>query len=192
MRLTRLWLGMLALAGVAGAHLLAYTAHTPDPNVRAAFYEMTGHGSPWILGALAFACVVAGCSGLFVVRMRAAQLRGTSDDALSELVVRLAGLQIAGFLLLEGAERLSVGGDALGVVTEPVVLLGVLAQIIIAAIGAFVIRLITIAASYVSARRRRERSASARSFAAATDRHLFSRVACDSRSARGPPNAVLL
>lgn len=192
MRLTKLWIGMLALSGVVFAHALAYLAHAPDPSVRTALLETTGHSRFWLAGAVAFASVIAGVSGLFVERMRAARLRGTTDEAFSAVVVRLSGLQVLGFLLLEVAERLSVGGDAVGVLSEPVVLLGVLAQIIVAFVGAFIIKLVTVVALHVVSRADERAQTTRTAVPPPSAPTLLSRIACDTRSSRGPPVAIPL
>src|SRR5918992_186185 len=53
---------------------------------------------------------------------------------------RLAVFQVLGFLALEGAERAAAGGHVLDALTEPVVALGVLVQVVVALAGALVAR----------------------------------------------------
>jgi hypothetical protein len=132
---TRLWLGGLAAGGAALAHVLAFVGAAPDPLRRGRLLEETGHAAwPAIVSVALAALVVA------LVRFAVGRIR--QDDrlrpgALWRLTAgRLMALQVLGFVALEAVERLA-SGHALGqVLGEPVVLIGVALQVVVALGGA--------------------------------------------------------
>ncbi len=124
----RLWLGGLALSGVAAAHALAYLLVAPDSDHRTALLASTGHGYWWVVEALGLGALVAALAGFAVERLSFGRNGTASGRVWSGVAPRLVFLQIAGFLLLEFLERLIVEGTAAHVLTEPVVLIGVAVQ----------------------------------------------------------------
>lgn len=135
----RLWLGGLAAAGVALTHILAYFLTAPDPHARRELLEQTAHGYWSYASAVALGVLVAGLSGFVVSRVREHAVRPQSGSGLFFFVApRLVVFQAFGFLLLEASERAVAGGldHFLG---EPVVLLGLAVQAVVAAIGALLL-----------------------------------------------------
>jgi hypothetical protein len=134
---TRLWLGGLAAGGVVAAHLVAFFLVAPDPSQRAELLEATGHGAWPVLVSLALGAMVAGLAGFAVGRIREGDApprnlyRGTFG--------RLLALQVLGFVLLEALERLAHRGEVLGLLGEPVVLIGLVLAAATAAVGAALI-----------------------------------------------------
>jgi hypothetical protein len=139
---TRLWLGGLAAGGVALAHVLAFVLAAPDPIRREQLLEATGHGAWPLLVTIATGALVAALAGFAAGRLRddrppAVLYRAT--------VGRLMLLQMAGFLVLEAFERLGTGRGLAGVAglpMEPVILIGLAAQVLVALAGAILVVLL--------------------------------------------------
>lgn len=123
---TRFWIGLLALAGVTGAHALAFLFVAPDPHARTHLLVETGHSTWfWPLTAL-FAALMAGCAGSLASRWR------SRPSSWLGVACALVSLQLGGFTLLEAAERVTSGGSVTELVTQPVFLVGLVAQVLIA------------------------------------------------------------
>ena len=123
---TRLWLGGLAAGGVAVAHVLAFLVVAPDAVLRAELLADSGHGALPVMLSLAMGALVAGLAG-FALR-RAGDDHTPPRALFRSTLVRLAPLHVAGFLVLEAAERLARHdpSELPGFLTEPVVLIGLL------------------------------------------------------------------
>jgi hypothetical protein len=136
---TRLWLGGLAAGGVAAAHVLAFLLVAPDPAQRVALLEATGHGAWPLTVTLAMGVLVAGLAGFAVGRLRENDTR--PRDLYKGTLGRLLGLQIMGFVLLEALERVARHelSAVLGLLGEPVVLIGLVLAAATAAVGAALI-----------------------------------------------------
>jgi hypothetical protein len=136
---TRLWLGGLAAGGAALAHVLAFMVAAPDPLRRQELLEATGHGAWPLVVSLAMGALVAALSGFAVTRIREPHtpLRMLFRGTLARLLV----LQVVGFVLLEAFERLARDEplELLGLLGEPVVLIGLVAAAVTAAVGAALI-----------------------------------------------------
>jgi hypothetical protein len=132
---TRLWLGGLAAGGVVVAHVLAFLLVAPNPLQRGELLEATGHGAWPFLAPIAMGAVVVALAGFASGRSReddpmppAALFRGTAG--------RLVTLQFAAFLLLEALERLAIGHGLTELLREPVIAIGLVAQVLVALVGA--------------------------------------------------------
>jgi uncharacterized membrane protein len=132
---TRLWLGGLAAGGVVVAHVLAFLLVAPNPLQRGELLEATGHGAWRFLLPIAMGAVVVALAGFASGRSRedrptppAALFRGTAG--------RLVTLQLAAFLLLEALERLAAGHGLTDLLREPVIAIGLVAQVLVALVGA--------------------------------------------------------
>lgn len=141
-RRTNLWLTGFALAGVIGAHSLAYLIVVPDAHARRGLLEVTGHGYWPSIVAFGFVALVA--SFVILARRVASGHFGASQAKESEpygpLVLRLLMLQGAGFVTLEAIERVFLAGHPIGeLATEPAFIIGVGLQIVVAVVGALVI-----------------------------------------------------
>ncbi|MGH2657107.1 MAG: hypothetical protein ACRDIZ_10510 [Actinomycetota bacterium] len=134
---TRLWLGGLAAAGVVVAHVLAYWLAAPNPVRREHLLEATGHGAWPILVALTLGALVASMAGFAAGRVREA--RGAPAALIRGTVTRLVTLQVVGFILLEALERLAIGHDLTELLSEPVMAIGLGAQVVVALAGAILL-----------------------------------------------------
>ena len=131
-----LWLPGVALGGVWTTHVVAYLLASPDPHERDALLGATGHGYLSIAGPLAASVLIAGLVGFVVDRLRRSD--GTSSVTFVELAARLIALQVLSFLGLEITERL-VQGAPFGALFQPVVVIGVVLQVVSACVAAIVL-----------------------------------------------------
>jgi hypothetical protein len=137
---TRLWLGGLAAGGVALAHLVAFLIAAPYPVRREELLEATGHGAWPVLVTIAMGGLVAALAGFAAGRLREA--RPASPAVLFRATIgRLVILQVAAFILLEGLERLASGHDLAELWSEPVLGIGLVAQVFVALAGAVLLAL---------------------------------------------------
>lgn len=123
------------IAGVAGAHVIAYAIAYRDPAQRAYVLQQTGHGY-WPV-AMGVACLAA------LVTLAAAIRRGTDIGARGRAPIgmadsvaqigRLALWQIALFAAMESAERLSAGVSPLTLLHSRNFAIGLTFQLILAA-----------------------------------------------------------
>ena len=146
----RAWLSGLAFSGVILAHLLAYVLVAPDDHHRAELLESTGHGSWAIVVGLALAALVATLAGF---ALRVARRPATRPPFWS-CALRLAALQAIGFAGLETVERSLHQGLHPDILVEPVFLIGVVAQLVVAVVGAGLLTLFARAIQHLIARRR--------------------------------------
>jgi hypothetical protein len=128
-------------AGLALSHWLAYLIAVPHAHDRERLLESTGHGY-WPLAAAVAAAL--GLAALVVTGARAvAQARGADlgQRRPGQLVACLAGMQIPAFVLLEAIERLASGAAGLEFVMQAPFLVGLGAQLVVAAlVGVFLTR----------------------------------------------------
>ena len=187
---TRLWLGGLAAGGMAVAHLVSFVLVAPDPVRRQQLLESTGHGAWPVIVSLALGAFVVGLAALAV---RAPPSQGWRSRG--PLVGRLLLLQVVGFLLLEGLERLAVGEGVAGLrglPSEPVILIGLVAQIVSALVAVTVLvfldRVIVALIEFHHPRRRAPRTLA---LPASNDRHHPLPVfAIGPANPRGPPRRI--
>jgi hypothetical protein len=135
-------LGM-ALAGLVGGHLLGYLAAEPDAHAREALLERTGHlylAEVGMFAAIAVAVATLAAAVLGAARRRSRGVRGT--------FARLATLQGVAFVALEMGERLLAGEGLTGL--WPVIPLGLLLQVVLAAGGAAFLGAVQVAARAVA------------------------------------------
>jgi hypothetical protein len=126
--------GGLAAAGVGASHWLAYRLIVPDAHARHEMLEHTGHRYFNALAAVALGVFVASLAGFVVSRCR--REGGQRSASFLALAQRLFVLQAAGWLVLEGAERLVVAHHHSSMFGEPVVWAGLALQIVVAALSA--------------------------------------------------------
>ena len=177
----------LAAAGVVVAHTIAYLLAVPDPNLRAAFLFMTGHEGWSLVVAAAAGILTFGLSG-FVISATTSNPR-TETLTVRSIAIRLAGLQVIGFMALEMAERLLDGRSIAELMTEPVVVIGLLIQFAVAVAGAFLLVGFAWAVDTLLHRRWAPRPRRVRlSFRVPTNDWIPRiRAAADAASPRGPP-----
>ena len=187
---TGYWLGGLAFAAVVFAHRLAYVITFPDPHRRSAVLESTGHHYLPLIAVLSMAALVAGLIGLIAQRfVRAGEAKPGADLSFRSVAVRLALLQCAGFLALEGAERLLSGAGPEQVLAEPATIVGLLVQLVVAVGGAFFVTMFRCAVDRLVRRKEPGEHVSTNSRARPQWRPFPPRfrVATGGATVRGPP-----
>ena len=130
----RVGLGLLSVAGTSAGHYLSYWIAAPDSHHRDELLEATGHAgeSPFlIVGAAALLATL-----IAVLAGRASK----KAPRYGSILMRLAALQTMAFIGLEATERLAVGSSLLESVREPVFILGLGAQLIVAVLGALLLK----------------------------------------------------
>ncbi|HEU4481300.1 MAG TPA: hypothetical protein VFS18_05395 [Actinomycetota bacterium] len=131
---TRASFGCLALVGLIAAHAGAFALVAPDPHRHSSLLATTGHGRWWWIGAVV-ASFAAGALIGPLARRRAA----LGSGSLGSLLL----FQTLAFVILEVSERSLAGIGATSLFGEPAFLLGVGAQVVTAAIGAVLLKLVT-------------------------------------------------
>ena len=136
------WLGGLAAFGIVASHCLAYLLILPDAEDRALFMDATGHHFWGLVFALALAAAMAGMSG-FLARVREpSATQGGRVNLFAFTAPRLMALQVGGFALLEATERIIMGNGS-HAIFEPVVLIGLALQVVVALAAALILSLLT-------------------------------------------------
>jgi hypothetical protein len=120
----RIYLALVGFAGTLAAHSIAYWLVAPDPHHHANLLLSTGHGYWGVVTPLTMGLAVAGIAGALISRSGAGARFGV-------VAARAGVLQLVAFLAMETIERASVGGS-LAVIKEPVVLVGLAVQMLIA------------------------------------------------------------
>jgi len=134
------------VAGTSAAHFLSYFIAAPDPHHRDQLLEATGHAGESPFLTVAIAAVIATCIAVLAGRSRERAPRFLPAFGVLVLV------QTMSFVALELSERALVHASLTEAVQEPVFLLGLGAQAVVAAVGALLIRTLHVAASTVAAR----------------------------------------
>ena len=179
---TRFGLGLLSIAGTTAGHYLSYWFVAPDSHHREELLESTGHAgeSPFLV--LSIAALLATCIAILGGRPR------KHPSGLSGTFLRLAAMQTTAFIVLEGLERIFEGTSPIAAIQEPVVWLGLAAQLVIAVVGAGLLRALQRAAAVVGASRPQPKR-SAIFVAVDGTIVLFSRPSSRPWKARGPPGS---
>ena len=136
-RVKRAWLGGLACAGVVVAHWIAYLIAPPEGHSHAEGLAATGHELWPYFVALAAGGFVTAVSGF--VADRFGEEPGASASALWwHAARRLVPAQVLAFTCLELAERALFAdpGHGGGLLTEPVLWVGIALQVLCALAGA--------------------------------------------------------
>jgi hypothetical protein len=120
----RIYVALLAFAGTLAAHSIAYWMVASDPHHHASLLLSTGHGYWGVVTPLALGLSVAGIAGSLISSSGTVARFG-------DVALRAVALQLLAFLIMETIERATVGGS-LVVIKEPVVLVGLVVQMVIA------------------------------------------------------------
>lgn len=131
----RIYVALLGFAGTLAAHSIAYWMIAPDPHHHASLLLSTGHGYWGVVTPLAIGLSVAGIAGSLISSSGPVARFG-------DVALRAVALQLLAFLLMETIERATVGGS-LVVIKEPVVLVGLVVQVLIALAIAGVLLVLT-------------------------------------------------
>jgi hypothetical protein len=126
----------VASLGLVLGHGLTYALDIPDPSVRAHVLASTGHGYLSTLAQLAAVAAVAGVAALFLGNV----VRPSRSRSFTGTFVLLAAFQVVAFASMEVAERVAAGASLSMLARTGILPLGALLQILIAALGALVIR----------------------------------------------------
>jgi hypothetical protein len=139
-RLRLLTLFATAGVGLLGAHVLGYVALAPETSARAEVLAETGHGYLSRLTEVAVAAAIL--AGLASARLGMLRARGVADGGWSVrfLAVRLSVLQVAGYVVLEVAERVFSDAPVGGL--GAVLLVGIPLQAVVASVAAALIALL--------------------------------------------------
>jgi len=128
---SRLWMGGVAMAGVVFAHVLAYFAAAPHRHGREMLLQSGGHRHWAVVAALAFGALVASLIWFTSQATRPERVWSLGARAFFVSTARrLILLQVSGFVLLEASERLLFGAGFGQVLAEPVVLIGIVLQVV--------------------------------------------------------------
>jgi hypothetical protein len=188
---SRLTIGLLAFAGVLSAHWLAYFLSAPALHEREHLLASTGHGDWSLVGAIGLGALTAALAGIALGCLRT----GSSRLGTTGVAGRLALIQTTGFLVLETTERAAAAGGSLDALTEPVVGLGVVVQVVVAIVGAYLIRFFAAAVERLISPRAAARRRAPRLAGSMCETRISPaprpRIASESRTLRGPPPAPL-
>src|SRR5437588_9286453 len=132
-------LGSAAMLGLAGAHVLDYLLLYRNPVVRSGLLQQTGHAYFGKAFEFAIASAVLAAIGSFAFGMLRAH-HPAERRSMWRAAGMLALIQSGGFVALEAGERLVVNAHT-GQLLK-VTLVGVVLQLIVATITAFVLSLI--------------------------------------------------
>lgn len=172
------------LAAWVAGHYLDYLLLAPDAAHRGHLLSLTGHG---YLSSLTHLAIAGGLIGLFAAAglgwSRGAAGRGPSRWG--GVAARLCALQVIAFVGVELTERLLSGAPFRG--AGLVLALGVALQILTAALGTLLLRLVFVAAETIARQRRWVRAAAEPRLRCSFDRDLTSARALSALGARAPP-----
>jgi hypothetical protein len=138
-----------AAAGLVGGHLLGYLAVAPDPGRRS--FLLAGSGHAYLSKAVVLAAAAAILAATAAAALGAARVHGRTRPGAPggrSVGMRLAGLQVLGFIALEVGERVMAGASLEDLAT--VFGLGVPLQVLVAALGALVLSAVARAAEAVA------------------------------------------
>ena len=189
--LRRLVLGGTAALGVIVAHGAAFVLAAPNPHARQELLASTGHGYWAVAIAAGVGLFVAALAGVVWAGLRTSE-PASPGDVFRRFAARLALLQVVGFVLLEGAERVAVDGSLAELWTTPVLGIGIVAQVLVALVGAALVAALSRAVAVVALALRRAPARPARSLTAtATSVSIWApaHLAVGGLTLRGPPSS---
>lgn len=124
------------MAGVVFAHVLAYFMAAPHRSGREMLLRASGHRHWAVVAAIALGALVAGLIWFTTQATRPDRVWSVGAGAFFVSTARrLILLQVGGFVLLEASERLLFGAGFGQLLSEPIVLIGILLQVV-SALGA--------------------------------------------------------
>jgi hypothetical protein len=127
----------IAAAGLTLGHGLAYAIAPPGTHAREEMLHATGHGYMGFATQVALLAGTLGLASLFLARLRRHEGRGSFlGDACS-----LAVVQSGAFLLMEVGERVLSGASLHDLEHGPLLGIGLGVQIVVALVGACLLRL---------------------------------------------------
>jgi hypothetical protein len=138
-----------AVGGLVVGHALSYLIAVPDPYHRDLALASTGHGYLPTLTELAVVLVLAAAAS---VAGRAFRRGPAAEPSFGALWVRLAALQVVAFAGQEVAERLLAHVSLADLITDHLLVIGIATQIVVALVGAAILRLLVRTAAAVGER----------------------------------------
>lgn len=131
----------VATVGVAGAglvlgHWLAYALATPHAHAREELLRATGHGYLPYASQVALLAGALGLAALFLSRLARRESRGSFAGD----VARLAAVQSAAYVTMEVGERWLSGASLHDLAHGPLLTIGLGVQLVMAVVGALVLR----------------------------------------------------
>jgi hypothetical protein len=126
----------VASLGLVLGHWLIYTIDIPEPGVRAQVLAGTGHGYLSMLAQLVAVAAVAGLAALFLGNI----VRPSRSRSFRHTFALLAAFQVVAFVSMELVERIAARAPIAVLAHTGILPVGALLQILIAAVGALVIR----------------------------------------------------
>lgn len=177
-----LGLGVMAAFGTIFGHVLGYMMITSDSHARAELLAATGHGHWNLWVAIGIGALVMGVSGY----LRRHIQRGDRAVTRWSVMMSLVAFQVPTFLLLETLERAVAGGAHADDVR--IIGIGLLAQVLVAALTAICLRLLARVIEYL-VRRSTPLAPRVPAIALAVDDawHITRRFVDGGRTSRGPP-----
>jgi hypothetical protein len=130
-----------AFGGVVLGHWVSYLLAMPSAGIRDEVLAATGHA--YWLTAVKQAVVLAAVSLAAIAMREFRRVRAQDEHPESvgpgSLALRLAGLQVVGFLALELTERVAAGAPISSILAHHVLVLGLLVQVVLAASAALLL-----------------------------------------------------
>ena len=138
----------VAAGGVLLGHWAAYALASPNTGARRVLLARTGHAYLGLADQVALALTIVAFAAIFLRRLTRP---GGDLIRTPALFMRLASFQVAAFLAMEVAERLSAGAPVAELLHGPLLGIGFVAQVAFAALGALAIRWLLKAADLAAA-----------------------------------------
>ena len=129
-----------AMAGVLLGHWLAYLTALPRAAQRTSILAATGHGYWTEAVRIAVAFGASGLAALVAVHLGRGDEGDPDGDRVSSILLRLGAIQCIAFLAMESIERIAAHVPVTTVLQGHVLVLGLAFQILVACIGALVLR----------------------------------------------------
>ena len=139
-RRARAWLIGIACAGIALSHEFGYQVENPGMAQKVHVLEETGHSYLPVFVTLALVALVLGIVGFLAHRIVGRTSATAPKEVFLHTVMRLMGLQAAGFLLLEVGERFLSGGGI--TLADSPVLPALMVHVVLAILGAVLLSLL--------------------------------------------------
>ena len=133
---------LVVVAGLAIGHGLSYWIAIPDPIQRAVVLRETGHAYLHVLADLA---LILATAAVVTSALRALREDPDGRSPTSRLAWRVGAVQVAGFLAMEIAERVASHVSFTDLLTDRILAIGVVVQLVIAALSVVVLRWIAAA-----------------------------------------------
>lgn len=176
----------IAAGGVLLGHAITYALADPNAHERTADLARTGHAYLGIANDLGLVVALVALSAVFLGGLT----RGHGDlPSLRGVTGRLAVFQMMAFASMELLERISAGAPMTGVLHHGILPLGLVIQVVVAALGALIIRWLLRAADRIAWALGRAPAPFDRATAAFTipTFHVPARPALAAAGIRGPP-----